>query len=103
MLLHQGSAGIGGTAVDIEIQAQNLEHTRDVLLGLIAEHTGQPLERIAQDSLRDRWFTAAEAQGVRTGRPRGHHASTTSGPAADRRSALATVLGSPAGRAGAAR
>ncbi len=62
VLLHQGSAGIGGTAVDIEIQAQNLEHTRDVLLGLIAEHTGQPVERIARDSLRDRWFTAAEAQ-----------------------------------------
>ena len=62
VLLHQGSAGIGGTAVDIEIQAQNLEHTRDVLLGLIAEHTGQPLERIERDSLRDRWFTAAEAQ-----------------------------------------
>jgi ATP-dependent Clp protease protease subunit len=62
VLLHQGSAGIGGTAVDIEIQAQNLEHTRDVVLGLIAEHTGQPLERVERDSLRDRWFTAAEAQ-----------------------------------------
>src|SRR5687768_17916634 len=62
VLLHQGSAGIGGTAVDIEIQAQNLEHTRDVVLGLIAEHTGQPLERIERDSLRDRWFTADEAQ-----------------------------------------
>jgi ATP-dependent Clp protease, protease subunit len=62
VLLHQGSAGIGGTAVDIEIQAQNLEHTRDVVLGLIAEHTGQPLERIERDSLRDRWFTAEEAK-----------------------------------------
>jgi ATP-dependent Clp protease protease subunit len=62
VLLHQGSAGIGGTAVDIEIQAQNLEHTRDVVLGLIAQHTGQPLERIERDSLRDRWFTAEEAQ-----------------------------------------
>ncbi|MFT4165949.1 MAG: ATP-dependent Clp protease proteolytic subunit [Microlunatus sp.] len=62
VLLHQGSAGIGGTAVDIEIQAENLEHTRDVLLGLIAEHTGQPLDRVTQDSLRDRWFTAEEAK-----------------------------------------
>ena len=43
VLMHQGSAGIGGTAVDIEIQAQNLEHVRDTVLGLIAEHTGQPL------------------------------------------------------------
>lgn len=62
VLLHQGSAGIGGTAVDIEIQAQNLEHTRDTVLGLIAEHTGQPLERIERDSLRDRWFTAEQAK-----------------------------------------
>lgn len=62
ILMHQGSAGIGGTAVDIEIQAQNLEHTRDVVLKLIAEHTGQPRSRIEADSLRDRWFTAEEAQ-----------------------------------------
>ena len=62
VLMHQGSAGIGGTAVDIEIQAENLEHTRDVVLGLIAEHTGQPRARIESDSLRDRWFTAQEAK-----------------------------------------
>ena len=62
VLMHQGSAGIGGTAVDIEIQAENLEHTRDVVLGLIAEHTGQPRARIDADSLRDRWFTAEEAR-----------------------------------------
>jgi ATP-dependent Clp protease, protease subunit len=62
ILMHQGSAGIGGTAVDIEIQAQNLEHTRDVVLGLIAEHTGQPVSRIEEDSRRDRWFTAEEAR-----------------------------------------
>jgi ATP-dependent Clp protease protease subunit len=60
--MHQGSAGIGGTAIDIEIQAENLEHTKNVVLGLIAEHTGQPLERIERDSLRDRWFTAEEAK-----------------------------------------
>ena len=62
VLMHQGSAGIGGTAVDIEIQAQNLEHVRDTVLGLIAEHSGQPLATITADSLRDRWFTAEEAQ-----------------------------------------
>ena len=62
VLMHQGSAGIGGTAVDIEIQAQNLEHVRDTVLGLIAEHSGQPLATIEKDSLRDRWFTAEEAQ-----------------------------------------
>jgi ATP-dependent Clp protease protease subunit len=62
VLMHQGSAGIGGTAIDIEIQAENLEHTKSVMLGLIAEHTGQPVERIERDSLRDRWFTAEEAR-----------------------------------------
>jgi ATP-dependent Clp protease, protease subunit len=62
VLMHQGSAGIAGTAVDIEIQAENLEHTRDVVLWLIAEQTGQPRARIEADSLRDRWFTAAEAK-----------------------------------------
>ena len=61
ILLHQGSAGIGGSAVDIELQADDLRHTRDTVLGLIAEHTGQPIERIARDSLRDRWYTAEQA------------------------------------------
>jgi len=62
VLLHQGSAGIGGTAIDIEIQAENLEHTKNVMMGLIAEHTGQPVEKVEQDALRDRWFTAEEAR-----------------------------------------
>ncbi len=62
VLMHQGSAGIGGTAIDIEIQAENLEHTKNVMIGLIAEHTGQPVEVIERDSLRDRWFTADEAR-----------------------------------------
>jgi len=62
ILMHQGSAGIGGTAIDIEIQAENLEHVKGVLIGLIAEHTGQPREVIERDSLRDRWFTADQAK-----------------------------------------
>lgn len=62
VLLHQGSAGIGGSAVDIEIQADDLRHTRDTVLGLIAGHTGQPLEVVERDSRRDRWFTAEEAR-----------------------------------------
>jgi ATP-dependent Clp protease, protease subunit len=62
ILMHQGSAGIGGTAIDIEIQAENLEHVKSVILGLISEHTGQPREQIERDSLRDRWFTAEEAR-----------------------------------------
>lgn len=62
VLLHQGSAGIGGTAIDIEIQAENLEHTKDVMMRLTAEHTGQPVEKVERDALRDRWFTAEEAR-----------------------------------------
>jgi ATP-dependent Clp protease protease subunit len=62
ILMHQGSAGIGGTAMDIEIQAENLEHVKNVLLALIAEHTGQPREVVERDSRRDRWFTAEQAQ-----------------------------------------
>ena len=62
ILMHQGSAGIGGTAIDIEIQAENLEHVKGVLIGLIAEHTGQPADVIERDSLRDRWFTAEQAR-----------------------------------------
>ncbi|MFK4728154.1 ATP-dependent Clp protease proteolytic subunit [Agromyces mediolanus] len=61
ILMHQGSAGIGGTAVDIELQADDLRHMRDTVLGITAANTGQPLERIAEDSLRDRWYTAEEA------------------------------------------
>ncbi len=60
-LLHQGSAGIGGTAMDIAIQADDLRRTRDTVLACIAEDTGQPVARIEEDSRRDRWFTAQEA------------------------------------------
>jgi ATP-dependent Clp protease protease subunit len=62
VLMHQGSAGIGGTAIDIEIQAENLEHTNNVLMRLISEHTGQPVEKVEADARRDRWFTAEEAR-----------------------------------------
>lgn len=61
VLLHQGSAGIGGYAPDIELQADDLRHVRDTVLGVIAERTGQTRERVFADSLRDRVFTAEEA------------------------------------------
>lgn len=61
VLMHQGSAGIAGTAVDVELQAGDLRHTRDTVLGLISEDTGQPLERVFEDSLHDRWYTAEQA------------------------------------------
>jgi ATP-dependent Clp protease, protease subunit len=62
ILMHRGSAGIGGGAVDIEVQADDLRHTVDTVLGLIAEDTGQPVERIFDDSLHDHWYTAGEAR-----------------------------------------
>lgn len=61
ILMHQGSAGIGGSAVEVELQANDLRYTRDVTLGLTAEDTGQPIERIFEDSLHDRWYSASEA------------------------------------------
>jgi ATP-dependent Clp protease protease subunit len=62
VLMHQGSAGFGGTAADIEIYAEQLGRTGATMLRLISQHTGQPLERVEQDSLRDRWFSAGEAR-----------------------------------------
>jgi ATP-dependent Clp protease protease subunit len=62
ILMHRGSAGIGGSAVDIEVQADDLRHTVDTVLGLISQDTGQPVERIFDDSLHDHWYTAAEAR-----------------------------------------
>jgi ATP-dependent Clp protease, protease subunit len=62
ILMHRGSSGIGGSAVDIEVQADDLRHTVDTVLGLIAEDTGQPVEQIFADSLHDHWYTAAQAK-----------------------------------------
>jgi ATP-dependent Clp protease protease subunit len=61
VLMHQGSAGFGGTAADIEIYAGQLERVGRHLVELIARHTGQPIETVDRDSGRDRWFTAEEA------------------------------------------
>ncbi|HYZ09305.1 MAG TPA: ATP-dependent Clp protease proteolytic subunit [Pseudonocardiaceae bacterium] len=62
ILMHQPSAGVGGTAADIEIQADMLLKHKREMAELIAEHTGQDVERIEADSDRDRWFTAEEAR-----------------------------------------
>ncbi|WP_341871795.1 ATP-dependent Clp protease proteolytic subunit [Stackebrandtia nassauensis] len=61
VLLHQGSAGFGGTAADVEIYAGHLERVSARMTELVARHTGQPVEKVEKDSLRDRWFDAAEA------------------------------------------
>jgi ATP-dependent Clp protease protease subunit len=61
VMMHQPSGGIGGTASDIKIQAQQMLHIKKQMAELIAQHTGQTLEQIETDSDRDRWFTAEEA------------------------------------------
>jgi ATP-dependent Clp protease protease subunit len=61
IMMHQPSAGIGGTTADIEIQAENLQHIKRTIERLTAEHTGQSVETISRDGDRDRWFTAEQA------------------------------------------
>ena len=62
IMMHQPSAGVGGTAADIAIQAEQFAQTKEEMARLIAEHTGQTFEQITKDSDRDRWFTAEEAR-----------------------------------------
>lgn len=62
IMMHQPLGGIGGTASDIKIQAEQMIQLKKQLAQLIAEHSGQPVDRIEADSDRDRWFSAAEAQ-----------------------------------------
>ncbi len=61
IMMHQPSGGIGGTASDVRIQAEQMLYTKKQMAELIASHTGQTIETIEHDSDRDRWFTADEA------------------------------------------
>ncbi|MCV7254937.1 ATP-dependent Clp protease proteolytic subunit [Mycolicibacterium fluoranthenivorans] len=61
IMMHQPSAGIGGSAADIAIQAEQFALTKKEMNRLNAEFTGQTLERVETDADRDRWFTASEA------------------------------------------
>jgi ATP-dependent Clp protease protease subunit len=62
VMMHQPSGGIGGTASDIAIQAEQMLYTKKLMQERIAFHTGQTVEQIELDSDRDRWFTAEEAK-----------------------------------------
>ncbi|MBV9314668.1 MAG: ATP-dependent Clp protease proteolytic subunit [Pseudonocardia sp.] len=61
ILMHQPSAGVGGTESDIAIQAEQFRRHKRTMAELTAEQTGQTVERITADADRDRWFTAQEA------------------------------------------
>ena len=62
IMMHQPSGGLGGTASDIKIQAEQILLMKKQMAELIAEQTGQPLEKVQADSERDRWFTAEQAK-----------------------------------------
>jgi ATP-dependent Clp protease protease subunit len=62
IMMHQPSGGIGGTASDIAIQAEQMLYTKRMFQERVAFHTGQPQDQIEADSDRDRWFTAQEAK-----------------------------------------
>jgi ATP-dependent Clp protease protease subunit len=62
VLIHQPNGGVGGQASDIEIQAREILRMRDILNGMLATDTGQPIERIAKDTDRDYIMEAEEAK-----------------------------------------
>ncbi len=61
IMMHQPSGGLGGTASDIAIQAEQMLYTNRMFQERVAHHTGQSQAQIEADSDRDRWFTAQEA------------------------------------------
>jgi ATP-dependent Clp protease protease subunit len=62
IMMHQPSAGVGGSTADIAIQAENHEFMKKAIERITAEHTGQSEETIARDGDRDRWFSAGQAK-----------------------------------------
>lgn len=61
IMIHQPSSGTQGTAADIEIAAKEILHIREKLNGILAKHTGQSVERIAEDADRDRFMSPQDA------------------------------------------
>ncbi|HEY3958323.1 MAG TPA: ATP-dependent Clp protease proteolytic subunit [Streptosporangiaceae bacterium] len=62
VMMHQPSAGVGGTTADIAIQAENHEFMKKAIERITAEHTGQSQETVSRDGDRDRWFSAEQAK-----------------------------------------
>ena len=61
VLMHEGAAGLAGSAADVAIQAANLTATLDRMRSIIARHTGRAIEEVVADVGRDRWFDAEQA------------------------------------------
>lgn len=62
IMIHQPSSAIGGQATDIEVTVKEIKRIKENLYTIISEHTGQPFEKIAEDSMRDYWMLAEEAK-----------------------------------------
>jgi ATP-dependent Clp protease protease subunit len=62
VMIHQPYGGVGGQVSDIEIQADEILRTRDVLNEILSQHTGQPKDRIAKDTDRDFYMTPSQAK-----------------------------------------
>lgn len=62
VMIHQPSGGVGGQTSDIQIQAEQIIKDKRSLNEILARHTGKPVEQIAKDGERDKFFTAAEAK-----------------------------------------
>ena len=62
IMMHQPSGGMGGSASDIKIQAEQSLYIKRILFNLISDHTGQELSQVELDADRDRWFTADQAK-----------------------------------------
>ena len=62
VMIHQPMGGVGGQASDIEITAKEIQKLKNELYQIIADHSGQKIEKVWQDSDRDYWMTAEEAQ-----------------------------------------
>ncbi len=62
IMIHQPSSGIGGQATDIEVSIKEIKRVKENLYTILSQHTGQPFEKVAQDSDRDKWMIAEEAK-----------------------------------------
>jgi len=62
VMIHQPLGGIGGKASEIEISANEIRKIKEELYQIISEHSGKPVEQVAQDSDRDYWMRAQEAK-----------------------------------------
>jgi len=61
IMMHQPLGGVGGSASDIRIQAEQMSYTKKTLAEIIAKHSGQSLSKVQEDSERDNWFSSEEA------------------------------------------